>query len=113
MPKTKSGEQITWREFMKRWKEGMQNLTPVQRTQNDIGSTWITLIGFIAALVALVFFNKTFGVLTYGLILIFLGSTYANIVKLFSLYGQYNLYRSLESNTEDEAPSLIEKEVEQ
>ena len=113
MPKTKSGEVITWKEFGQRWKQGMQNLSPAQRTSNDIGSTWITLIGFIVALIALIFFNKTFGAVTYGLILIFIGSVYANIVKLFSLYGQYNLFKGIEKTVEEDIPTLdnTEKEV--
>ena len=106
MPKTKSGEQITYREFMKRWNVGMQNLSPSQRSSNDIGSTWVILIGFIVSIVALIFFNKTFGFITYGLILIFIGNTYANIVKLFSLYGQYNIYKGIEKTFEEEIPTL-------
>jgi len=91
---------------MKRWKVGMQNLSPSQRSSNDICSTWVILIGFIVSIVALIFFNKTFGVITYGLILIFIGNTYANIVKLFSLYGQYNIYKGIEKTFEEEIPTL-------
>ncbi len=114
MPKTKSGEVITYQEFMKRWKQGMQNLSPKQRTQNDIGSTWVILIGFIVSIVALIFFSETFGALTYGLIIIFIGNAYANLVKLFSLYGQYNLYKSIEVQTAEDMPTITdnEKEVE-
>ena len=110
MPRTKSGEQITYKEFMKRWKVGMQNLTPAQRTSNDIGSTWVILVGFIVSIIALIFFNKTFGILNYGLILIFIGNTYANIVKLFSLYGQYNIYKGIEKTFKEKIPTLDEDE---
>jgi hypothetical protein len=96
MPKTKSGEEITWKEFLDRWKEGMQNLTPKQRTQNDIVSSWTILIGFIASIIALIFFNETFGLVTYGLILIFIGNTYSNSIKLFGLYGQLKLFKNIE-----------------
>ncbi len=113
MPKTKSGELISWKEYGRRWKVGMQNLTPIQRVSNDIGSSWVILIGFIASIIALLFFNKTFGVITWGLILIFLGNAYSNIVKLFSLYGQKNLYQDLEGQMEEiKIPYLFEdKEV--
>ena len=94
--KTKSGEVISWKEAGKRWKEGMQNLTPLQRTHNDIASTFIILVGYIAAAVALIFFNKTFGLVTYGILLIFIGSAYANIIKLFSLFGQKKIYKNIE-----------------
>ena len=95
--KDNSGKKISLTEFGKRWKSGMQNLTPKQRTQNDIFSSWVILVGFIASLIALIFFNKTFGAVTYGLILIFIGNTYANSIKLFSLYGQLKVFKNIEN----------------
>ena len=99
--RTKSGEIITWKEFMKRWKEGMQTLSPKQRTQNDILACWIMLIGFIFSIIALLFFNETFGVVTYGIIIIFIGSIYSNSIKLFSLYGQLKVFKNIESQFEE------------
>lgn len=99
--KDKSGKKISIKEFGKRWSIGMQNLTPKQRTQNDIFSSWIILVGFIASVIALIFFNETFGVVTYGLILIFLGNTYANSIKLFSLYGQLKVFKNIEEMTNE------------
>lgn len=93
--RTKDGEIISWKEFGKRWKEGMKNLTPLQRTQNDFAATLTILIGFIVSVVALIFFNETFGAVTYGLIIIFLGSIYSNTVKLFSLKGQIDIFRNI------------------
>ena len=95
--RTKSGEIISWKEFGKRWKIGMQNLTPKQRTQNDILSSWIVLLGFVLSIAALIFFNEELGMLTYGLIIIFIGNTYANGIKLFSLYGQLKVYTNMEN----------------
>jgi hypothetical protein len=97
--KTKSGEIISWKEFFKRWKFGMKNLTPVQRTKNDLVSTGIIFTGFLIGLFALIFFNETFGALTYGLILIFLGSVYSNIIKLFGLKAQLDLFKDIERRT--------------
>ena len=74
----------------------MQNLTPVQRTMNDMVSTWIILVGFLVSILALIFFSTTFGAVTYGLIIIFLGNIYSNVVKVFSLKGQYQLYKNIE-----------------
>jgi hypothetical protein len=97
--RTRSGEVISWGEFFKRWKQGMQNLSPSQRISNDIASSFIILIGFIVSIAALIFFNKTFGVVTYGLIIIFIGNVYSNVVKLFGLFGQYNIYKNIEGMT--------------
>jgi hypothetical protein len=100
--KTKSGEVISWKEAGRRWKVGMQNLTPKQRTQNDILSTWITLIGFIISILALFIFSEKLGVVTYGIIIIFIGSIYANSIKQFSLYGQLNVFKNIEKQFEIE-----------
>jgi len=94
--KDKSGKKITPKEFKDRWVKGMQNLSPAQRTQNDIASSIIILIGFIASVVALIFFSSSFGLVTYGLIIIFLGNIYANVIKLFSLFGQLKIYKNIE-----------------
>ena len=98
--KTKSGEVISWKEFFKRWKKGMKNLTPVQRTKNDLVSTGIILVGFILGLFALIFFNNQFGAITYGLILIFIGSVYSNILKFFALLNQLELFKDIERRTD-------------
>jgi len=97
--KDKSGKKISPREFKQRWVKGMQNLTPSMRTKNDIASSIIILIGFIASVVALIFFSSTFGLVTYGLIIIFLGNIYANVIKLFSLFGQLKIYKNIEEMT--------------
>jgi hypothetical protein len=36
MPKTKTGEQITWKEFFKRWGEGMKSITPRQKLDSQV-----------------------------------------------------------------------------
>jgi len=97
--RTKSGEIISWKEFFKRWKSGMKNLTPVQRTKNDLVSTGIISIGFIIGLFALIFFNNNFGAITYGLILIFIGSIYSNILKFFAFLNQLKLFKDIERRT--------------
>ena len=108
--KTKSGEVISYKEAIKRWKEGMQNLRPVQRTFNDLVACIVVLIGFIVSVGALIFFNKTFGAVTYGLIIIFLGNIYSNTIKLFSLFGQYKLHKGIENQFKVKE-EINEKEV--
>ena len=52
MPKTKSGEQISWKEFFKRWKKGIDSITPIQKLRLDARGTFITLLGYIVSLIA-------------------------------------------------------------
>ena len=91
----------------------MKNLTPVQRTKNDLVSTGIILVGFILGLFALIFFNNNFGAITYGLILIFIGSIYSNILKFFALLNQLELFKDIDLLILDEATSALDSETEQ
>ena len=51
MPKTNVGEQITWKEFFKRWKEGIVSITQYQQAKITFRNTWIIVFGIIAGLV--------------------------------------------------------------
>lgn len=48
--KTKSGEKITGKEFMSRWKSGISGISPLQQTQMSYRSTWIMCFGLMAGL---------------------------------------------------------------
>lgn len=94
----KKGKKITGKEFFKRWKEGMANLTPIQRLENETKSTFIMLIGYLVGLVALFVYMDKFGVrlFTWGLIIIFLGAFWGNLIKWIALKGQLKIFRGLE-----------------
>ena len=46
--KTKAGEKISGKEFMSRWKKGMQGVTPLQQTRMTFKSTFIMLFGLLS-----------------------------------------------------------------
>lgn len=103
MPKKKDGTQITWKEFFKLWKDGINNITPIQKLQNDTRSIFISLIGFIISLIALIYFRKEMPNpwLTYGLILIFVGSVWSNLIKWLSLRTQVKMFKGIENQSLD------------
>ncbi len=103
MPKTKSGEQITWKEFRTRWKSGMMNLTPQQKVANEFSSTVVMFVGFIVSLFALVIFRDRFPVswLTYGLILIFAGNAWGTLIKCVGLYAQKKFFKNIDSQIDE------------
>lgn len=43
--KDKKGNKLTAKEFMQRWKEGIERVTPLQQTQNQINGYLLVLIG--------------------------------------------------------------------
>ncbi len=97
--KTKSGEKVDAKEFLRRFKEGLSNITPLQRLQNEQRATFIMLIGYLVGLVSLFIFREEFLVswFTYALMIIFLGATYGQVIKLLALRTQLKLFKDLDS----------------
>jgi len=98
MPKKKDGTKITWNEFFKLWKEGMQNITPIQRLTNESRGTFIILLGFIVGTVALFVFMDKFpvGLFTWALILIFVGNTWTTSVRWLGLKQQLKAFKNMD-----------------
>ena len=61
MPTTKTGEVITWKEFMIRWKKGIEQISPLQKLINEARGTLITLIGFIVSFFAVIYVRGRIG----------------------------------------------------
>ena len=114
--KDKLGNKLTIKEYFHKWKIGIDNLTPMQKLSNDINGTFVTLVGFIAALIAVILEHKLMGWLTYGLILIFIGSIWTTAVKWISLRIQYKFMKGLDLESEEKPsctiiPKIDDKEV--
>ncbi len=101
--KTKSGEKIDAKEFAKRFKEGLQSITPLQRLQHEQRATFIMLVGYLIGLVSLIIFRKEFAVswFTYALMIIFVGAAYGQGIKLFALMTQLKLFKDMGNNSLD------------
>ena len=78
--KDKEGKKITAKEFGQRFKDGINNITPVQKLKNEVRSTFTMLIGYLVGLVSLIIYREAFVVqwFTYALIIIFLGASWSN-----------------------------------
>ena len=96
MVRLKSGEDISFKEFMIRWKKGIANITPLQKLQNEVKGTFITLLGFIVSFIAVIIMRVKIGLLAYGLILIFLGSIITTGLRFLSLKQQLKLFNTME-----------------
>jgi len=53
--KNKSGNKLTYNQFMSKWKEGMRGITPYQQTRMQLNSTYIMLIGILCGFVITLF----------------------------------------------------------
>jgi hypothetical protein len=103
--KTKTGELITTKQFISRWKEGIKNVvnnpTPQERLAGERNGTFISLIGYVACLTVLIIFHDKFFVswFAYSLMLVFLGSIWTTKVKLSSILSQLRLLKDIDLNS--------------
>lgn len=101
MPKKKDGTKVSWKEFFILWKEGIKNITPKQKLQNDSQATFISFIGYLVGFISMIVFLKNFPTpwLAYGLILIFFGSAYSSFTKFLMVRQQLRYFQSAENNS--------------
>ena len=96
----KAGNEITVGEFFKRWKHGIENITPMQKLVIEIRGTFIMLLGFILGFFAIIWLREQIGWLAYGLVLIFLGSIITTFLKWNSLKQQLRYFKRMEEQIE-------------
>jgi hypothetical protein len=92
MPKTKSGEKITWKEFFSRWKKGIEGITPIQQINAQINFTIIIIIGIVLGLFATIFTFKQLWWLT----IILTGALGNTSVQLLSLLQQRKFRKNIQ-----------------
>lgn len=49
--KDTSGKKLKRKEFFKRWKEGIEGISPLQQARTNLMGTWITLSGIVAGII--------------------------------------------------------------
>ncbi len=90
-PKTKAGEKITWKEFGKRWKQGIENVTPFQQVKT-------TMLGLIISLIG-VSWGIVFGLYLklWWLVVILVGALFVTGVQLLASIQKYMVFKRLEA----------------
>lgn len=51
----KDGKEISYKQFMEKWKEGMRGITPLQQTNMQLKSTYIILFGIACGFIITLF----------------------------------------------------------
>lgn len=80
--KDKDGKKLTFKEFMVRWKLGIEGITPLQQVKGQLNSTYIMLIG-----IACGFVISLFGFKNLWWLSIILGAAFFN--TLISALGLF------------------------
>lgn len=92
----KYGVELTFSEFMQRWKQGIEGLTPLQTTRTQYHSTKIIIIGILfGIIVSIMAIKQLWWVLiilvgTLGNVLMQLVSLWQKIKALENIEAQFN-----------------------
>ena len=100
--KNKSGNKLTYNQFMSKWKEGMRGITPYQQTRMQLNSTYIMLIGILCGFVITLFNLKNLWWLS-----IILGAAFFN--TSISALGLWQKKISLQNIEEIDLDDIMNK----
>jgi len=92
--KDKQGKEVTPKEFMKRWKDGVEGITALQQAKMQIMGIWITITGIIAGMVvnALVRMEDVW----WWVEIILVGSLILTLVQFLGTWQKYIKYKMSE-----------------
>lgn len=95
--KDREGNKLTFKEFLARWKTGLQAVTPLQQVVWQMWSTWIILIGIVCGIVISCFAFKQ----VWWLTIILIGAFFNTSVQMLGLWQKASLLKSFTFNIKD------------
>jgi len=78
------------KEWFKKWKQGMNEITPFQNVRIRLIGQFITLMGIISGAITVVLIKQ------YWFLLLFAGALIVQIMAILGDYQQYNLHKKIE-----------------
>ena len=95
--KIPSGEELTLKEYFRRWGEGIKKVGIVSQTKIQVRSTWIIVVGILGGLIISAINFKTL----WWLFIILCGALGNTGVQLISLIQKKNLLDSLQGGNKN------------
>jgi len=92
--KDKQGNKLTFKEFMARWRNGIEGVDAYQQTKMQIISTLIILIGIICGIIITLFTLKT----VWWLTIILGGALFNTLVQLLGLWQKKKILGRFQIN---------------
>lgn len=99
MPKDKYGNKLTWKEFFSRWKQGIEEIKPLQKMKTQVSGTKIILIGTSLGLTVSLFNFKTL----WWVAIILFGALINTSIQYLGLKQQYDMLVKIEKRLEEES----------
>ena len=88
----RQGNELTFKEFMERWKAGIEGLTPLQTTKTQLHSTKLVILGIVLGMIfSLLDFKRLF-----WLFIILLGSFGITLSQMVVLWQKKRAYEDFD-----------------
>ena len=107
MPHDKAGNYLTMKEFMARWRKGIEGITPLQQTNTQLLSTAIMLVGIVAGIVISLFAIKNL----WWLCLVLTGALGNTSVSYLGLWQKKQVLKRLYATDDVMECDIKEKRV--
>jgi len=90
----KKGRKLTFRQFLRRWRSGVEGITPLQQSKTSLMGIWITMTGIISGIVvnALVRMENIW----WWVEIILIGSLVLTTVQFISILQKYYIHKKVE-----------------
>lgn len=106
--KDKLGNEYTWKEFLVKFKKGVDGITPLQQVKSQLQGTRIMLFGLLCGIVALAFKIKT----TWWIEIILAAGLFNTSISLIGLKQKRNVLKQfVHFNPMDVESILKQQEV--
>jgi len=86
----KEGNYLTTKEFLARWKKGIQSVTPLQQTKISLQGVVLVLIGVVVGIVS------SFMIGIWWLVIILFGSLFLTVINLIGTLQRYFSLKEIE-----------------
>jgi len=104
--KDRKGNELTFKEFMSRWKYGFNNITSIQKLRTQLSGTRISLIGLFLGLVVSIYAWERM----WWVAIVLTGAILNTGVQYLGLRQQYKQLKNLETVEEISMEDLFEDE---
>jgi phosphotransferase system glucose/maltose/N-acetylglucosamine-specific IIC component len=97
--KTKSGEKLKFKVFMKRWGKGIEGITGLQQKKMQLMGIWITITGIVSGIVV----NCLIRIknMWWWILIILIGSLILILVQFLGTYQAYKKFKIIDEKMKE------------
>lgn len=105
----KQGNKLTAKEFMQRWKQGIESVTPLQSTRSQLMFSYMIIVGLICGIVTSFLALETL----WWLVITLCGALGIQILSVIGVYQKYQLLLRISNQFPITEPDILKagKEV--